>query len=98
MTDEIVYSTDPHWKPKTPKQTEPVRISFRTGHKGSGMTLIEKLPMHPEGKEDLLRKFKKRLGVGGTVKFGQLEIQGDHRDFVEMELKALGFVVRRIGG
>ena len=104
MPDNIVYSTDPDWKPehskpteRRQKQAEPVRLSFRHGHKGSGMTFIEKLQMHPAGKEELLKKFKKRLGVGGTVKFGVLEIQGDHRDIVEAELKALGYKVKRLG-
>jgi translation initiation factor 1 len=105
----IVYSTDPEWKPpcqscgKTPcacpgaKQNEPVRLSFRRGHKGSGITLIERLQMHPAGKEEMLKKFKKRLGVGGALKQGALELQGDQRDFVETELKSAGYKIRRIG-
>ena len=95
--DKIVYSTDPNWKPAPLKQQEPVRVSFKKGFKGSGMTLIERLAMHPEGKEELLKKFKKRLGVGGAVKHGTLELQGDHRDAVEAELKTAGYKVRRIG-
>lgn len=79
-------------KPRT--QTEPVRVSFRRTGKGSGMTLVEKLPMHPAGKEELLKKFKKRLGVGGAVKNGVLEIQGDHKSFVGAELAAAGYKVR----
>jgi len=78
-------------------QTEPVRVSFRRTGKGSGLTLVEKLPMHPAGKEELLRKFKKRLGVGGTVKDGVLEIQGDRCDFVKSELEAAGYKVRVLG-
>lgn len=78
-------------------QTEPVRISFRKTGKGSGLTLVEKLPMHPEGKEELLKKFKKRLGAGGAVKQGVLEIQGDRRAFVKTELEAAGYKVRLIG-
>jgi len=83
--------------PKRRTQTEPVRISFRKTGKGSGLTLIEKLPMHPAGKEELLKKFKKRLGAGGTVKDGALEIQGDRRNFAKMELEAAGYKVRLIG-
>ena len=75
-------------------QTEPVRVSFRRTGKGSGLTLVERLPMHPAGKEELLRKFKKRLGVGGTVKDGVLEIQGDRRAFVKAELEAAGWLPR----
>ncbi|MBI5743731.1 MAG: hypothetical protein HY952_04210 [Elusimicrobia bacterium] len=78
-------------------QTEPVRVQFRRTGKGSGLTLIEKLPMHPAGKEELLSKFKKRLGVGGTLKDGILELQGDRRAFVKTELEAAGYKVRLIG-
>ena len=74
-----------------------MRVSFRRGHKGNGMTIIEKLRMHPAGKEELLKRFKKKLGVGGTVKLGALELQGDHLDLVETELKSLGYKVKRTG-
>ena len=113
MLDNIIYSTAPNWKPPCPacgkspcaccspagkpKQAEPARVSFRRGHKGSGLTVIERIQMHPAGKEELLKKFKKRLGVGGTVKLGAIELQGDHRDAVEAELKSLGYKVKRLG-
>ncbi len=79
-------------KPKS--QREPIRVSYRRTHKGSGITLIERLPMHPAGKEELLKSLKKRLGVGGTCKQGILELQGDHRTMVKKELEAIGFKVR----
>ncbi|OGR52167.1 MAG: hypothetical protein A2049_12735 [Elusimicrobia bacterium GWA2_62_23] len=78
-------------------QTEPVRVTFRKTGKGSGMTLVEKLPIHPAGKEELLKKFKKRLGAGGAVKNGVLEVQGDRRAFIKAELEAAGYKVRLIG-
>lgn len=77
-------------------QSEPVRVMFRRTGKGSGMTLVEKLPMHPAGKEELLSRFKKRLGAGGAVKNGVLELQGDRREFVKKELEAAGYKVRLI--
>ena len=112
MGEKLVYSCGPDGGSETcpacgafpcecasqkKRQAEPVRISFRKGHKGSGLTLIERLQMHPAGKEELLKDLKKRLGVGGTVKFGVLELQGDQRDSVEARLKASGYKVRRIG-
>ncbi len=84
-------------EPRIRTQTEPVRVSFRRTGKGSGLTLVEKLPMHPAGKEELLKKFKKRLGAGGTVKNGVLELQGDRRGFIRAELEASGYKVRLIG-
>lgn len=112
MPDKPVYSTDPAFCPacrRSPcacadpkeikrRQPEPLRLSFSRGAKGSGVTRVERLVMHPRLKEEMLKKFKKRLGCGGAVKEGALEIQGDHRDFLEAELRAEGYQVKRTGG
>lgn len=99
MSDKVVYSTDPEWGKKgTPRQPEPVRLSFQRGGKGSGVTRLERLVMHPALKDQLLARLKKRLGCGGTVKDGVLELQGDRRDFLEAELVAQGYKVKRAGG
>jgi hypothetical protein len=64
MSDDIVYSSDPEWgKPGTPRQPEPVRLSFRRGAKGAGVTRIERLVMHPTLKEQLLARLKKSWGA-----------------------------------
>lgn len=110
MADKIVYSTDPNYcaacgkspcvcadKRVRPKQPEPVRLSFQRGAKGSGVTKVERMILHPTLKEQLLKKLKQRLGCGGTVREGSLELQGDHRDVVEEELRREGFLVRRMG-
>ena len=107
-----LYSTDPAFCPacrRSPctcadktqlkrRQPEPLRLSFQRGAKGSGVTRVERLVLHPTLKEELLSKFKKRFGCGGAIKDGALEIQGDHRDVIEAELKAEGYRVKRIGG
>lgn len=80
------------------KQPKPVRLSFLRGGKGAGVTRVEHLIMHPRLKEKLLSDYKKRLGCGGTLRGGALEIQGDRRDLVEADLKAQGYHVRRSGG
>ena len=98
MSDKIIYSSDSQWGKKgTPRQPEPVRLSFGRGAKGSGVTKVARLIMHPTIKDQLLAQLKKRLGCGGTVQDGVLEFQGDQRDKVEKELLALGYKVRRIG-
>jgi translation initiation factor 1 len=99
MTDRPVYSTDPDWgKPGTPRQPEPVRLSFQRGAKGSGVTRVERLVMHPTLKDQLLSRFKKLLGCGGALKDGNFEFQGDHRDKLEKALLADGYKVKRVGG
>lgn len=106
---EIFYSTDPAFcphckhipcvckqlgKPKT--QTEPVRVRFINTAKGSGITRVERLALHPQGKEKLLKKIKKSLGCGGTVKDGMLEIQGDKKARVQQILEKEGYKVRAL--
>lgn len=112
MPDRTVYSTDPDFcsacgrspctcarrVPGKSRQPEPVRLSFCRGAKGSGVTRVERINMHPRLKEEMLKGFKKRLGCGGTLKDGTLELQGDRRDFLETALTADGYKVKRIGG
>ena len=43
-------------------------------------------------------KLKKQLGCGGTLKDGNFEFQGDHRDKLEKILIADGYKIKRIGG
>ena len=78
-------------------QPEPVRLSFRRGAKGSGVTRVERLIMHPTLKDHLLAELKRRLSCGGAVKDGTLEFQGDHRGVLEQELASRGFKIHRIG-
>ena len=104
---EIFYSTDPNFCPHCKhipcvcnrlgapkKQSEPVRVRFVKNAKGSGITRIERLPLHPQGKEVLLKKLKKSLGCGGTVKDGIAELQGDKREKAAAVLEKEGFKVR----
>ncbi|HLX56400.1 MAG TPA: stress response translation initiation inhibitor YciH [Ktedonobacteraceae bacterium] len=46
----------------------------------------------------LAQQLKKLCGSGGTVKDGNIEIQGDHCDKVMAKLTELGYKVKRAGG
>lgn len=81
-----------------PCQPEPVRLCFMRGAKGSGVTRVERLVMHPTHKDQMLSQLKKHLGCGGTLKDGAFEFQGDHRDKLEKFLLAQGCKVKRVGG
>ncbi|WP_428897935.1 translation initiation factor 1 [Parelusimicrobium proximum] len=109
MSGKILYSTDASFCAhcqSTPcqcknvftpyPQKEPVRVSYARNAKGSGVTIIDRLNMHPQGKEDMLKFFKKSLGCGGSVKEGKIELQGDKKERVEAELIKKGYKVRRI--
>ncbi len=76
-----------------------VRLMRQTkGRKGKGVTLVTGIPAAPAELKKIARALKQKCGSGGTVKDGVVEIQGDHRDVLEKELSALGFVVKRAGG
>ena len=81
-----------------PRQPGAVHLRFQRQGKGSGITRVERLVMHPALKDQLLARLKKRLGCGGTLKDGVLELQGDRRDFLEAELASQGYKVKRVGG
>ena len=48
--------------------------------------------------EDLARALKKACGVGGAVKDGAIEIQGEKREQVAELLRDRGFTVKLSGG
>ena len=76
-----------------------VRISRQTkGRKGKGVSCVTGLPLPPDRLEALARQLKQRCGAGGTVKDGVIEIQGDHRELLALELKKLGYSVKLAGG
>jgi predicted translation initiation factor SUI1 len=62
------------------------------------VTTVSDLPLNEHGLTELATKLKQRLGTGGTVKDGRIEIQGDHRDRIVAELEGLGYRVKRAGG
>jgi translation initiation factor 1 len=62
------------------------------------VTTVSGVPVDEAELKELARKFKKRCGVGGSVKDGVIEIQGDHRDVVVEILKAEGYAPVLAGG
>ena len=76
-----------------------VRISLETkGRKGKGVTLVTGLPLAESDLKEMAKKLKQQCGSGGTVKDGVVEIQGDHRQSLLLELQKQGFKVKQAGG
>jgi translation initiation factor 1 len=85
--------------PPAPAGKGTVRVARETkGRRGKGVTTVSDLPLDEAGLRDLAARLKQRCGTGGTVKEGQIEIQGDQRDRVAAELEKLGYRVKRSGG
>lgn len=85
-------------RPSVPKDGV-VRI-FRDskGRKGKTATVITGIPLNEAGLKDLLSELKRKVGSGGAVKDGAIEIQGDHREVLLEELKKRGWTVKLAGG
>ena len=86
-------------KPQAPGKSSVVRVSRETkGRRGKGVTIISDLSLDENGLTELATEMKSRLGTGGTIKEGRIEIQGDHRDRIVVELEGMGYQVKRAGG
>jgi translation initiation factor 1 len=103
----IVYSTtdgdlrkarDPLLKER---RADGNRVTVRrevAGRRGKPVTSVAGVPVNDAALKVLAGKLKKRCGVGGSVKDGVIEIQGDHRDVVVEILKAEGYTPVLAGG
>lgn len=75
-----------------------VRLLRETkGRKGKGVTLITGLGLSEVKLDELAKTLKKKCGTGGTVKDFVIEIQGDHRELLKIELEKLKFTVKISG-
>jgi translation initiation factor 1 len=70
----------------------------RKGRGGKAVTVIEGLPLPEPELKVLARELKQRCGVGGAVKAGRVEIQGDQREALAAALRERGYRVVLAGG
>jgi translation initiation factor 1 len=76
-----------------------VRVRRETkGRRGKGATTVSGVPADDAVLRELAGRLKKRCGVGGSVKDGVIELQGDHRDVVVELLRGDGYDVVLAGG
>lgn len=81
-------------KSALPETSGKVRIRHETvGRRNKGVTIIYGLPLSVEQLENLARKLKSTFGTGGAVKEHTIELQGDQREKVAVELRRLGYSV-----
>ena len=101
----LVYSTETgrvKEEPKAPAIPQGdgiVRIRRETaGRNGKGVTTITGVLLEEAKLKDLTKALKVLCGVGGSVKDGVIEIQGDQREKLKAELEKRGFTVKLAGG
>ena len=86
-------------KKEAPRGDGTVRVGRGSkGRNGKEVTVITGLPLGQDELSQLARQLKQKLGTGGTVKDGVVEIQGDHRSALLAEMKKRGYQAKLAGG
>jgi len=104
----LVYSTDPNFKLQDESQqqgetaipaAQPLKIRLdKKQRAGKSVTLIVGFVGTLANLEELGKKLKTFCGTGGSVKAGEIIIQGDNRDKVLQWLQAKGYKLSKIFG
>lgn len=96
----FVYSTDPDFRfeeEAAEKETiapaqQRLKVRLETKHRaGKAVTLVEGFKGTEEDAIVLGKELKNACGTGGSVKDGEILVQGDHRDKVVQFLIKKGF-------
>ncbi len=106
--DGIVYSTNPSFQsePQQPEYTtslppkqQQLRVMLdKKQRAGKKVTLVTGYAGPEKDLEALGKMLKTKCGVGGTVKEGQIMIQGDFREKIIQLLTAMEYKVKQVGG
>jgi translation initiation factor 1 len=104
----IVYSTNPGFNYSNPSAETRTTISpekqdlrvflDRKQRAGKTVTIIRGFIGKEEDLEILGKTLKSKCGTGGTVKEGEVLIQGDFREKIMQYLLQMGFKAKKAGG
>ncbi len=97
----IVYSTNPDYQYITdekeenktlPKQQQKLRVSIEKNHRGGKtVTIVKNFIGSDNDAKELGRLLKTKCGVGGSVKDGEILVQGDFKAKIIELLKNDGY-------
>jgi translation initiation factor 1 len=82
----------------TPNNQKLEALFSNKGRGGKTVTVIRGFEGSEADLKALGKKLKTKCGVGGSVKDGEIIIQGKYRDKIMDILKADGYNVKRVGG
>ncbi len=101
----VVYSTNSDFQfnysqsdnPSTlPPQQQNLKVLLdKSMRAGKQVTLVTGFTGTPDDLEKLGKMLKSKCGVGGSVKDGEVIIQGDHRDKIVQILQKEGYKAKR---
>ncbi len=104
----VVYSTNPDFEYQhqqeeifdtLPNEKQDLRVMLdKKQRAGKAVTLITGFIGKNEDLEVLGKLLKTKCGVGGTVKEGEIMIQGDFRDKILLLLQQSGYKAKKAGG
>lgn len=96
----VVYSTDPLFNAEAREQVtitpapaqQKLRVKLETKQRaGKAVTLVEGFAGNAADAEELGKKLKSFCGTGGSVKEGEILVQGNNRDKVLAWLQKNGY-------
>ena len=93
IPDEGTYYS----KPKFNQQLLEAHFS-KKGRAGKVVTLIKGFKGNNEELKYLAKILKQKINTGGTVKNGEILMQGNYRDQIIDKLEEIGHKVKRVGG
>ncbi|MBN2522313.1 MAG: translation initiation factor [Bacteroidales bacterium] len=104
----FVFSTNPdfRYEDETQHETETLPLNRQLlriwidskGRKGKTVTIVKGFVGRKDDLENLAKELKTRCGSGGSVKNGEILIQGNFRDRILEYLSERGYRVKKAGG
>ena len=104
----IVYSTNKDYVPDIDEtldsevissKKQPLKVWLEKNSRGGKtVSIVKGFRGSKEELENLAKTLKTKCGVGGSVKEGDILIQGDHRDKILKILGELGYQAKKAGG